>query len=48
MNHIEVLKRAFLALDDEQLGNLEWHRANGTTICCGEGSKTWVTPDGAG
>ena len=35
MDHIDVLCAAFLALPQEQLANLDYHRRKGTRILCG-------------
>jgi hypothetical protein len=44
----KTLVRAFLALTDEQLENLQWHVENLTPICCGRTAEYFTGGRGGG
>ena len=48
MDPIEVLTLSFLALEDEQIRNLEYHVDGGTPICCGDESALYTDGKGGG
>ncbi len=43
-----ILRQAFAALTDVQLGRQKRHVEKGTTICCGEFADQFVDGDGGG
>lgn len=43
---IETLNLAFSALTNAEIGNLKWHAAHGTPICCGRSAAYFA--DGVG
>lgn len=45
--HVEILSRAFSALEGEELGRLRGHCRAGTPICCGP-KRASLFADGRG
>jgi hypothetical protein len=46
MTTVDTLTAAFTALTDDELDNVEYHRQQGTGVCCGPNESSFYYRDG--